>query len=108
MQFAQLPFLIIASQPVRALLGPNLSKAALVAVRAILLHHKSLEVAHQQIRFGKHHLVFSSRIGSKGDLILEIDIGNPGLNDRVVFEDDLRHAEKAARTNSRKTHRLSR
>jgi hypothetical protein len=97
MPTAELPFFVVASQSARGLLGPNLGKAAVCALRAILLHRKSLEVAHQQIKFGKHELVFSSRIGSKGDLILQLDVGEPGLGKRLILEDDLRRAERSAR-----------
>lgn len=101
MHTAQFPFLVIASSEVRALLGPNLGKAAVLALRAILLNRKSLEIAHQQIRFGKHHLAISSRIGRKGDLILSLDVGDPRLSDRLILENDLRRAEQAARAHAR-------
>jgi hypothetical protein len=74
----------------RNLLGQNLSKATVLALQAILSRRKSLEVAHQQLRFGKHDLVFSSRIGSEGDLIFQLDIGDPRLSERFILEDDLR------------------
>jgi hypothetical protein len=101
MHTAHLPFIIVPSHSARAVLGANLPKAAVLALRAILINRKSLEVAHQQIRFGKHQLVFSSRIGSKGDLILELDLGDPRLRERLILENDLRRAEHAARGHAR-------
>jgi hypothetical protein len=74
----------------RNLLGQNLPKATVLALQAILPRRKSLEVAHQQLRFGKHDLVFSSRIGSKGDLILQLDIGHPRVSERFILEGDPR------------------
>jgi len=70
-------------------------------LRAILTHRKSLEVAHQQIRYGKHHLAFSSRVGSCGDLIVEIDLGDPGLDKRLFTEDELRRSEQQRRGRER-------
>jgi hypothetical protein len=61
----------------------------------MLKSRRSLEVAHQQIRFGQHHLAFCSRIGSLGDLIIELDIGDPRLSNRIILEEDLRRARKA-------------
>jgi len=101
MPTAQLPFFIVASQPARKLLGANLGKAAVVALRAMLFHRKSLEVAHQQVRFGKHELAFSSRIGKNGDLILNLDLGDPALAGRLILENDLRRAEQTAHANAR-------
>ncbi len=94
MHTAHLPFVIIPTHQARNALGASLGKAAVLALRAILAHCKSLEVAHQQIRYGKHHLAFSSRVGSRGDLILEIDLGNPALDKRILTEDELRRAEQ--------------
>lgn len=101
MHTAHLPFIVVPSHPARAALGANLARAAVLALRAILLHRKSVEVAHQQIRFGRHDLVFSSRIGNRGDLILELDLGDPRLRERLILENDLRGAEHAARAHVR-------
>jgi len=95
------PFLIIPTHPVRKLLGNDLAKVAEAALRAILEHRKSLEVAHQQIKFRKHHVAFSSRISKWGDLVLELDVGNPQLGNVIVLEADLRRAESAARQGKR-------
>jgi hypothetical protein len=84
-----------ASPAVRKLLGPELPKVAVLAVQAILRQRRDIEIAHQQIRYGKHHVAFSSRIGRHGDLILDIDVGDPALEKRIVIEADLRSAERA-------------
>jgi hypothetical protein len=94
MHRASLPILMTASPAARALLGGDLAKVAVLAIRAVLQHRKGIEVAHQQVRYRKHHLAFSSRIGRYGDLILELDVGDPGLSDRVILEADLRDAER--------------
>ena len=91
------PFFLIPSAEVRALLGPDLPKAAALALRALLRHKRGLEVAHQQVTYKKHCLAFSSRIGAKGDLILEIAAGDPRLKSRLVLEEELRAAERRAR-----------
>jgi hypothetical protein len=97
MHLAHLPFVIFPTHQARNALGASLGKAAVLALRAILSHRKSLEVAHQQIRYGKHHLAFSSRVGSRGDLIVEIDLGNPGLDNRLFTEDELRRSAQLRR-----------
>jgi hypothetical protein len=94
MQRASLPILMTATPAARALLGPDLAKVAVLAIRAILQHRRGIEVAHQQVRYRKHQFAFSSRIGRYGDLILELDVGDPGLDDRVILEADLRAAER--------------
>ena len=99
MRVAHLPFIIIPTHQARNALGASLGKAAVLALRAILTHRKSLEVAHQQIRYGNHHLAFSSRVGSLGDLIVEIDLGDPGLDKRLFTEDELRRSEQQRRGN---------
>jgi hypothetical protein len=95
MHRASLPILMTASPAVRKLLGPELAKVAVLAVQAILRQRRAIEVAHQQIRYRKHHVAFSSRIGRHGDLILDIDVGDPALENRIVIEADLRSAERA-------------
>jgi hypothetical protein len=97
MRIAHLPFYVVPSAAARALLGRDLPTVAVLAVQAILLNRRGIEVAHQQIRFRKHHLAFSSRIGRHGDLILDLDIGDPQLGGRVILEGELQRAEREAR-----------
>jgi hypothetical protein len=101
MNIAYLPFLIMPSHAARSLLGAALPNVAVLALRAILSHRKGLEVAHQQIRYRKQDLVFSSRIGARGDLIIELDIGDPRLSNRLVMEEDLRRLERQTWSNGR-------
>jgi hypothetical protein len=75
--------------------GPDLGKVARLALEAVLKNGRSLEIAHQQITYGNSHFALSSRIGSGGQLILELDIGNPALADRIILEQDLKGAERA-------------
>jgi hypothetical protein len=91
------PFRIVASHPLRNVLGRDLQTVAVLAMRALLAHRKSLEVAHQQLRYRKHHIAFSSRISPGGNLVLELDVGDPRLADVLVLEADLRRAGEAAR-----------
>jgi hypothetical protein len=100
-----LPFIILPSNAVRNLLGRDVPKAALIALRAVLANRKSLEVAHQQVRYGKHRIACSSRVSRAGDLVVELDVGDPQLDNIVVLEADLRRAETAARErNDRRSH----
>ena len=94
MHRASLPILMTTSPAVRKLLGPELPKVAVLAVQAILRHRRGIEVAHQQIRYRKHQFAFSSRIGRHGDLILDLDIGDPALENRLIIEADLARAER--------------
>ncbi len=95
MHRASLPILMSATPAARKLLGPNLPTVAVLAVQAILRHRRGIEVAHQQIRYGKYQFAFSSRIGRHGDLILDLDIGDPALESRIVIEAELVRAERA-------------
>jgi hypothetical protein len=94
MKVAHLPFLVVSSHAVTALLGRELDTVAVLALKAILRNQKGLEIAHQQIRYREHNLAFSSRIGRRGDLILELDIGDPRLDQRLVLEEELRRATR--------------
>ncbi len=76
--------------------GSDLGKIARLALDAILKNGRTLEIAHQQIAFGKSHFVLSSRLGNRGQLILDLDIGSPQLAGRVILEDDLKQAERAS------------
>ena len=100
MDRAFLPVLVIATHAARRALGSDVRKAAVLAAKAIIRSRRSLEVAHQQIRFAEHDLAFCSRIGAQGDLILELDVGDPRLSDRIVLEEELRRASKFVRWNS--------
>ena len=94
MDRAFLPILVIPSHAARHVLGPDLGKVAVLAVKAIFQNRKGIEVAHQQVRYRKHDLAFSSRIGSQGDLILDLDLGDPRLSHRIVLEENLRRASR--------------
>jgi len=102
MDRAFLPILVIPTHAARRALGSDLHKVAVLAAKAIIRGRKSLEVAHQQIRFAEHDLAFCSRIGAQGDLILELDVGDPRLSDRIVLEEELQRANKFVRWNSRR------
>jgi hypothetical protein len=75
--------------------GSSLDEVARLALAAILRNGQTLEIAHQQFVFRKTHFVLSSRLGARGQLILELDVGAPQLAGRVILEDDLRQAERA-------------
>jgi hypothetical protein len=95
MHRANFPILLFASPAAQALLGRDVAAVGVLALKAILRNRRGIEVAHQQIKYRKHALAFSSRIGREGDLILDLDIGLPGLDKRLVLETDLRRAEHA-------------
>ena len=97
MQRAYFPIIYSASPAVVRRTGPELHRAVILALRAILKHTRSLEVAHQQIRFNGQDLAFCSRISSLGDLIIEFDVGDASLSGRIVLEDELRTAQEKAR-----------
>ena len=92
MDKAFLPILVIATHAARRALGSDVRKVAVLAAKAIIRNRKGLEIAHQQMRFGEHDLAFSSRVGKLGDLILELDIGDPRLSGRLVLEEELKRA----------------
>lgn len=106
MDRAALPFLLVASPAARALAGRDLAKIAVLAMQAMIRHRRSIEVAHQQIRYRKSCFAFSSRVGRYGDLILELDVGDPRLAERLILEADLRQAElQQARDRDTRRHR---
>ena len=107
MHRASLPILMTATPAAQKLLGPDLPKVAVLAMQAILRHRRGIEIAHQQIRYRKHQFAFSSRIGRHGDLILDLDVGDPALENRIVIEADLVRAERqsAAKHGARDDHR---
>lgn len=97
MDHASLPFLLLATPAVREALGKDLSKVAVLAMQAMLRHRRGVEIALQQIDYRRTPIAFSSRIGRMGDLILELDIGDPSLSERIFLEQDLRQAQAAVR-----------
>ncbi len=92
-----LPFLFLPSNAARALLGRHAAEAAVLALRAVLARHKTLEVAHQQISYAGHQLAFSSRVTAAGDLVVDLDVGDARLADRIVLEADLKAAHHKVR-----------
>lgn len=96
MERASLPFLLIATPMVRQMLGRDLHKVAVMAMQALLRNGRGIEVALQQIDYRKRPIAFSSRIGALGDLILELDVGDASLNERLFLEQDLRKAQALA------------
>jgi hypothetical protein len=102
MQRRRFPILVYPSAAVRRSVGPDLDVVAGLALRAVLKNRRSLEIAHQQISYRSHCLAFSSRIGTDGDLILELDVGDPRLADRIILEEDLVRARRFAQTEGAK------
>jgi hypothetical protein len=102
MERASLPFLLIVSPAARQSLGRDLHKVAVMAMQAVLRNKRGVEIALQQIDYRERPIAFSSRIGLLGDLILELDIGNPALDDRLFLEQDLRKAEASASAKRRR------
>ncbi len=94
---AFLPFHVLPSHAVAEKLGRRTERAAVLALRAILQGHRQLEVAHQQIQYNGHRLAFSSRITARGDLVIELDLGDPRLEDRIILEDELKQANRRMR-----------
>ena len=86
---AYLPFKVVPTHAARDALGRGLDTVAVLALRAILRHNKSLEIAHQQICFRSVHLAFSSRITAGGELIMDLDLGDPRLAGRLILEQDM-------------------
>lgn len=75
--------------------GADLNKVARLALATILKNGRTLEIAHQQIVFGETHFALSSWLGSRGQLILDLDLGSPQFADRVILEEDFKRAEQA-------------
>ncbi len=97
MSYGYFPFGFYLSKAASDMLGARADRVAVLALRAILSHRKSLEVAHQQIRYCGRDFVFCSRVTSKGQLIIELDLGDSRLSDLLILEDDLRQAERKVR-----------
>lgn len=95
MDRAFLTFQYLPSNAVRDKLGADLDRVAVLALRALLVNKRGIEVAHQQIRYREIDLAFSSRVTSAGELVLELDVGDPKFRDRVVLEDDIRKSWQA-------------
>jgi hypothetical protein len=105
---SKLPFSFHPSAAARETLGADLERVALMAVKAVLKNHKSVEVAHQQIRYGGHALAFSSRVTALGDLVVDIDVGDPRLAHHLILEDELRSADRKAREGDSKVREAER
>lgn len=97
MQRSYLPFLFLPTPAASRLLGRRGPDVALRALRAVLAHHRSLEVAHQQVRYAGQDYAFSSRITAGGDLVIDLDVGDPALEGRIVLESELKAATRAVR-----------
>jgi hypothetical protein len=87
-----MPISVYPSTALHSIVGPDFEKIAGLALREVLKNRRSLEIAHQQIGWKKLAIAFSSRITNSGHLIIELDIGDPRLKDRVILEDDMRRA----------------
>jgi hypothetical protein len=91
------PFSFYLSRAASDALGADASRVAVLALRAIVRHKKSLEVAHQQIRYRGCDFAFCSRVAASGLLVLELDMGDSRFADVLILEDDLRKAERNAK-----------
>jgi len=97
MQRAFFPFRFVPSHGIVRVLGEDLHAVAIDALRAVIRHAKTLEVAHQQIEIHGHHVALSTRVTDTGELIVEFDLGDPALTDRLITEADFRRASEQAR-----------
>ena len=87
---ARFPFYCFASPAAGALIGRDIASVAVIALRAVVQHGQGFAIAHQQMEWDGHVLAFSCRVGKSGDVVVEFDIGSPGLTGRVIREADLR------------------
>lgn len=92
-----LPFLFLPSHAAARLIGRERDKVAVLALQAILRSRKSLEVALLQICWRGNPLAISSRVTQRGELVVELDVGDARFQDRLILEDDLRTAQRAVR-----------
>lgn len=103
MNQAYYPFRFSASQAVVDVFGHDLRTIALLSLQAVFRNRKGLEVAHQQVSFRDHTIALSTRISPAGVPVLYMELGTPGLTDRVILEEELRAAhERRRRVNPRR------
>jgi hypothetical protein len=94
---AFLPFDLVPTHAAASALGRALDRIEVLALCAALRHRCSLVAARQQIASSDRHLAFSTRITAQGDLVMEMDPGDPRLPRQPVLEDELRRASRAAK-----------
>ena len=110
MPLGQLPYVIFPSDGLQQKLGRRLPHAAEAALRSLLTRRRTLEVAHLQVEYAGIPIAFSSSIGSRGDIVLRMEEGDPRLALREVGEDQLRddeidaQARRRAEPRSRRRH----
>jgi hypothetical protein len=100
MKRAFFPFRFVSSHALSQALGCDLEPIAVAAVRAVLRQNKSFAVAHQQIEVGQHHVALSTRVTEAGDLIVDLELGDPRLAKRLITEEDLNRAMEQSRVKS--------
>lgn len=94
---ALFPFYCFASPAAAKVIGSDIASVAVIALRAVVGHGQGFAIAHQQMEWDGHVLAFSCRVGKSGDVVIEFEIGTPGLTSRVIREADLRReAERLA------------
>jgi len=94
---AYLPFIFNPSHAAVDALGSQCGTVALLAVRAVLRHARSLDVAHQQVMWRGQDYAFSSSVSASGELVVDLDLGDPKLAGRIVLEDELRRVKRKVR-----------
>lgn len=104
MNQAYFPFRFSASQALVDLFGNDLRAIALLALQAVFKNEKGLEVAHQQVTFRDHTIALSTRITPAGLPVISMELGTPGLTDRVILEEELRGAQQRQRRGIVKRH----
>lgn len=92
MSTAYLPFSFIASSALVERYGADTRRIALLALRAAFVRTRQLEVAHQQISFRGDPIALSTHVTASGQLVVELDVGDPRLADRLILEEELRRA----------------
>jgi hypothetical protein len=97
MQRAFVPFRFVPSRGVTRALSGDLLVVAVDALRAVIRQAKALEFAHQQIEVRGHHIALSTCVTDTGELIVELDLGDPAVTDRLVTEAELRRANEQAK-----------
>jgi len=94
---AYLPFIFNPAVPVVEALGVEAERVAVLAARALLRHARAIEVAHEQVSWRGKAYAFSSRISARGELVIDLDIGDPRLAHHIVLEDELRVTSRRMR-----------
>jgi hypothetical protein len=99
------PFLIQLTEEARASLPISPAEAAQIVFRAVAAAGKGFDIAYLPVEMKGVNFAASSRVTTRGTVVIELDYAQPGLTPRLITGETYRKAIKLSSSRGKTLYR---